>query len=173
MEKHITFYASRFRENTPCNTVLVVVFFVFFIALDHIRGLVTLVSVFCLLPLHCNKKESSEVSNPGSFGNQHPLAMCTNQPGVHRSCAAIYFVCVSTGLSEAMALSLDRSQNAPKLPLSVHAVFLLALWIMTISMAVLLFDSLTLMRPPVHDIELAAAPKQRRTELDHVARAPE
>lgn len=127
----------------PCNSLVLVSFFGFFVALDPIRGLVCLVALFCLLPAHCNKKGSDELGHERTKGNP-AFALCSTKNGVHRSCAAIYFMAAACGLAEALAFSLDRAANPPRLPMYVNAAAVLGLWLTTTMLVILTFDSMSL-----------------------------
>lgn len=163
VERYFTTYVSKARENVPCNWIAVAVFFVVFTLLDHIRGLGTLIALLILLPQHCNKKDST-AQQPS-----HPLALCTDNPGIHRSCSALYFWCAANGIIESLALTLHGAVERIY-PAWLHVILLFVLWGSTLFVAALLIDSIAPVAKPPFDIE--SPPPMTRRQLTSVGLAP-
>lgn len=139
---YVSLYLSRARTNVPCNWAIVASFFVTFVLLDHIRGLGTLIGLLVLLPLHCNKRANEDIKTTATSVTSW-LVLCTETPGGHRSCTALYFWCAANGITESLALTLHGPVEKT-LPTVVQLILLLALWGLTLVIAALLIDSLTL-----------------------------
>ena len=137
MQKECIPYAIRFQQNIPCNLVVLSVFLLLFCILDHIRGLCCVISVFCVMAMHVNKNEN----HPGR--NHNAVAMCTSNQGIHRSCSAVYFWCASNGLAECLALSIYFDIPFQFLPKPAYIGLIIALWLATLLMCILFYDSTT------------------------------
>lgn len=170
-DRYVNTYISKARENVPCNWVVIALFFVFFTLLDHIRGLGTLIGLLVLLPLHCNKRASDDSRQATSAPQNQPLlVLCTEQPGVHRSCTALYFWCAANGITESLALTLHGPVEKV-FPAIIQTILVFILWGTTLLISALLIDSLTvstaLQSQPSVDIE---SPQQSRHAS--IARSP-
>ena len=140
MERYVLLYASRARENRPCNWQALLFFFAVFIAVDNVRGLCCVIVVLMLLPFHCNKKSLEDCRKTSSH-----FAWCTSQPGVHHSCAALYFWCAATGISECLCVTLDGVPHPGRYSFAMTVVLFAVMWLASVLMLVLTADSLTMM----------------------------
>lgn len=130
MERACVSYSIRFQDSIPCNVLFLISFFASFIALDHVRGLVCLLGVLLIMPMHHNKHEAHQHSKL--------IGMCTSTPnGIHRSCAAVYFWCGLSGFQEALAATIYIPSPASYL----HILFIVIMWSASLIMGCLFYDS--------------------------------
>jgi hypothetical protein len=169
-EQYLNTYVSRARENVPCNWLVIAAFFVIFTLLDHIRGLGTLIGLLVLLPLHCNKRANDEApARPlQSLNTQNLIVLCTETPGVHRSCSALYFWCAANGITESLALILHGPVEKA-FPAVVQMILVFCLLGLTLLIAALLIDSLTISPVVAHTlpvvVDVESPPPKRHTTI--------
>lgn len=124
----------------PCSPFFVASYFISYILFDHVRGLGTLVFFLVLLPIHLTKRTSDQKRTaPLSPEEQMGIALCTNQPGTHYSCAALYFWCAANGIVECLASGTHGHAFRSTWSCVMFFVFLG----MTVVLTALLLDSLT------------------------------
>lgn len=162
MERTCVTYSMRFQDSIPCNVLWLSVFFATFIVLDHVRGLVCLLGVLLIMPLHHNKHEVSHASKL--------VGMCTSQPGTHHSCSAVYFWCTLSGFQEALAASLYSEFSWTRV------VLLVIMWSSTAVTACLFYDSHSVSYKKPQPTEKPASSSSRApltVLVENVGRAPD